>query len=199
MADKVRYRTIDILTPVMIAVAFGVIFIGLGALFNALSPLWLLYKPTEGLFMGLWLLSGAVAGLIVRKPGAALLAELLAAAIEMLLGGQWAAMTLVSGVLQGLGMEISLAVWRYRRGGMRVAVVGGMIGALFESVFERLYYYPMFRPTDTVFYMIFCLISGAVLAGVLGQLIVKALAGAGALNSFPVGRERARLQAPDAK
>ena len=124
MADNVRYRTIDILTPVMIAVAFGVIFIGLGALFNALSPLWLLYKPTEGLFMGLWLLSGAVAGLIVRKPGAALLAELLAAAIEMLLGGQWAAMTLVSGVLQGLGMEISLAVWRYRRGGMRVAVVG---------------------------------------------------------------------------
>ena len=199
MADKVRYRTIDIVTPVMIAVAFGVIFIGLGALFNALSPLWLLYKPTEGLFMGLWLLSGVVAGLIVRKPGAALLAELLAAAIEMLLGGQWAAMTLVSGVLQGLGMEISLAVWRYRRGGMRVSVVGGMIGALFESVFERLSYYPMFRPTDTVFYMIFCLISGALLAGVLGQLIVKALAGAGALNSFPVGRERARLQASDAK
>ena len=104
MADKVRYRTIDIVTPVMIAVAFGVIFIGLGALFNALSPLWLLYKPTEGLFMGLWLLSGVVAGLIVRKPGAALLAELLAAAIEMLLGGQWADMTLVSGVLQGLSL-----------------------------------------------------------------------------------------------
>ena len=108
-------------------------------------------------------------------------------------------MTLVSGVLQGLGMEIALAVWRYRRGGMRVAVVGGMIGALFESVFERLYYYSMFRPTDTVFYLIFCLISGAVLAGVLGQLIVKGLAGSGALSSFPVGRERARLQASDAK
>ena len=57
----------------------------------------------------------------------------------------------------------------------------------------------MFRPTDTVFYMIFCLISGALLAGVLGQLIVKGLAGAGALTSFPVGRERARLQASDAK
>ena len=57
----------------------------------------------------------------------------------------------------------------------------------------------MFRPTDTVFYMSFCLISGALLAGVLGQLIVKGLAGAGALNSFPVGRERARLQASDAK
>ena len=30
----VRYRTIDIVTPVMIAVAFGVIFLGYGAVYS---------------------------------------------------------------------------------------------------------------------------------------------------------------------
>ena len=33
-----RYRTIDIVTPVMIAVAFGVIFLGYGAVYSLLKP-----------------------------------------------------------------------------------------------------------------------------------------------------------------
>ncbi|WP_130866502.1 ECF transporter S component [Acidipropionibacterium timonense] len=195
MASRSRYRTIDIVTPVMIAVAFGVIFLGLGALFNALQPIMDVYVPLEGLYMGLWLLAGIVAGLVVRKPGAALLAELLAATIEALLGGQWVYGTLISGVLQGLGVEVALALFAYRRGGVRVAMIGGVLAAAFESVYERIAYYPVFRAGDTVAFVIFCLISGAVLGGLVGHAIVVALANAGALNPFPVGRERSRTVA----
>ena len=40
-----RYRTIDIVTPVMIAVAFGVIFLGYGALYSLLKPVSSVYVP----------------------------------------------------------------------------------------------------------------------------------------------------------
>ena len=45
----VRYRTIDIVTPVMIAVAFGVIFLGYGAVYSLLKPATSVYLPIEGI------------------------------------------------------------------------------------------------------------------------------------------------------
>ena len=40
-----RYRTIDIVTPVMIVVAFGVIFLGYGAVYSLLKPATSVYLP----------------------------------------------------------------------------------------------------------------------------------------------------------
>lgn len=111
----VRYRTIDIVTPVMIAVAFGVIFLGYGAVYSLLKPATSVYLPIEGILSGIWFLPALLAGLIVRKPGAALLSEVLAATVEAALGGPWGAGTLISGVVQALPMELCLLVVAYRR------------------------------------------------------------------------------------
>ncbi|GAE68295.1 substrate-specific component YkoE of thiamin-regulated ECF transporter [Cutibacterium acnes JCM 18909] len=47
----VRYRTIDIVTPVMIAVAFGVIFLGYGAVYSLLKPVTSVYLPLRASFL----------------------------------------------------------------------------------------------------------------------------------------------------
>ena len=177
-----RYRTIDIVTPVMIAVAFGVIFLGYGALYSLLKPVSSVYVPAEGILAGIWFLPALIAGLIVRKPGAALLAEVLAASIEAALGSQWGAGTLISGLIQALPMELCLLIVAYRKAGPNLTGIA-------EGIYERISYYPMFRFGDTVVYLILMVVSGALLGGLLAWGIVRGLAAAGALNPFAVSRE----------
>ncbi|MSS44805.1 ABC transporter permease [Cutibacterium sp. WCA-380-WT-3A] len=188
-ALAVRYRTIDIVTPVMIAVAFGVIFLGYGAVYSLLAPATKVYPPVEGLLAGVWFLPALLAGLIVRKPGAALLSEVLAAAIEAALGGQWAIGTLISGIVQGLPMELCLLIVAYRKAGPKLAMVAGALTGFAEAIYERLAYYPMFRASDTIVYFVFMIVSGALLGGLVAWGIVRSLAAAGALNPFAVSRE----------
>jgi len=189
--DKItmRYRTIDIVTPVMIVVAFGVIFLGYGAVYSLLKPATSVYLPIEGILSGIWFLPALLAGLIVRKPGAALLSEVLAATVEAALGGPWGAGTLISGVVQALPMELCLLVVAYRKAGPKLVLVAGALTGFAEAIYERISYYPMFRFGDTIVYFVFMIVSGALLGGLVAWGIVRGLAAAGALSPFAVSRE----------
>ncbi|WKK73286.1 ECF transporter S component [Rathayibacter oskolensis] len=55
-----------------------------------------------GILGGGWLFAGVLGGLIIRKPGAALFTELLAALVSGLIGTQWGFFVLLSGLVQGL-------------------------------------------------------------------------------------------------
>jgi len=183
------YRTIDLVTTATLGVAFGVAYWGWFLAYNGLSTAFSAYLPATGLLAGPWLLAGVVAGLVVRKPGAALLAELIAANVEYLMGNQWGASTMVSGLLQGLGIEIVLALLLYRRFGVVVAASGAVVAAGLESVYEWGVYFADWGLTYKLVYLACFAVSGALIAGVGGYLLVRALAGTGALDAFPVGRE----------
>lgn len=65
----------------------------------------------EGLLNGIWLFAGPLAAIIVRKPGAALFAETLAAALELAMGNPWGiGGSLIIGICQGLTAEIGFAI-----------------------------------------------------------------------------------------
>lgn len=185
-----RFRTIDLLVTVAIGAAFGVAFLGYGALYSLIGPLTAAFKPAEGLLAGIWFLPAILAALIVRKPGAALLAELIAACLEMLLGGQWGWGTVVSGLLQGGGVELGFALLAYRRFTLPVAMLAGVFAAALEWVYERFAYYPEMSWPFALVMLAFFLVSGAVLGGVLGRAATRALAATGALDALPAGRDR---------
>ena len=104
-----KWRVVDIVVAAIIAVASGVIFWGWDIVSSA--PLALFEGVTpgfEGLLNGFWLFAGPLAAIIVRKPGAALFAETLAAFLELTLGNQWGVGgSLIVGIIQGLGAEIA--------------------------------------------------------------------------------------------
>ncbi|AXK44718.1 ECF transporter S component [Brachybacterium saurashtrense] len=187
-----RFRTVDLLVTVLIGAAFGVAFLGYGQLYTLISPLTAAFKPAEGLLAGIWFLPAMLAALIVRKPGAALLAEMIAAVLEMLLGGQWGWGTVVSGLLQGGGVELAFLLTRYRRYTLPVAILGGVLAAGLEWVWERFAYYPEMSGLYAGAMLGFFLLSGAVLCGVLGWVAARALTATGAVDSLAAGRERAR-------
>ena len=104
------WRTVDIITIAFLGAALGVAFWGWGVFYNGpLTALKIGYAPLMGLFVGPWFLAGVVGGLVVRRPGAALFCEVVAALVSMLPGTEWGATVLVSGVLQGLGAELPFA------------------------------------------------------------------------------------------
>jgi energy-coupling factor transport system substrate-specific component len=140
--------------------------------------------------LGVWLVPAVVGALVIRRPGAALFTELVAANVELFLGNRWGAAVLLSGVLQGLGVELVMALFRHRRFGVVVAVLGGILSAVFEIVlFEWQSYVADFSGMWKAIYLACGMVSGAVIAGVGGWLLVRALARTGALNAFPPGQE----------
>ncbi len=186
------WRTIDIASAAMIGVVFGVVYWGWAAAYTALStPLTNALGPSIGLLGGPWFLAGVVGGLVVRRPGAALFAELLAAAVEALLGNEWGWSTLISGVLQGLGVEIVLALVLFRYFGWVVAAGGGALAAVLEMGYEWNAYWQANPLWFKLSYLGFLMLSGAVVAGIGGWLLTRALSATGAIDALPAGRESA--------
>lgn len=187
-----RYRTVDLLVTVLIGAAFGVAFLGYGQLYTLIGPLTAAFKPAEGLLAGIWFLPAVLAALLVRKPGAALLAEMVAAVLSMLLGSQWGWGTAVSGLMQGGGVELAFLLTRYRRFTLPVAVLGGVLSALLEWGWEKVAYYQEMSWAFSGTMLAFFLLSGALLCGVLGWAASRALVATGAVDSLASGREAAR-------
>jgi energy-coupling factor transport system substrate-specific component len=186
-----RWRGVDLITAAMLAVAFGVVFWGFNTfIYPVLSAATSGFPPAGELMLGVWLIPAVVGGLVIRRPGAALFTELVAANVSMVLGSQWGAAVLLSGLLQGLGVELALAIFRHRRFGVVVAVLGGVLSAVFEIVFYEWQSFVAEYSTAWKAIFLACgMLSGAVIAGVGGWFLVRALARAGALNAFPPGQE----------
>ena len=191
------WRTVDILTIAFLGAALGVAFWGWGVFYNGpVTALKIGYAPLMGLFVGPWFLAGVIGGLVVRRPGAALFCEVVAALVSMLPGTEWGATVLISGVLQGLGAELVFAIFGYKAFGMAVAALAGAMSAPLQWGFEVMSlpaggggWYAEWLLRDKLVYLGAMMLSGAVLAGVVGWLLVRALARAGALSAFPPGQE----------
>ncbi len=185
-----HWRTIDLLTCAFIGVAFGVAYWGWGLAYTAPSAaLTTVFPPLVGITAAPWLMAGVVGGLVIRRPGAALFAEIVAASVEGLIGSQWGVTTLVSGALQGLGAEIGFALLSYASFGLGAAILSGALAAPLEAVYEWYAYWMDWDMTYKVVYLVILTASGAVIAGGLGWLLTTGLARAGALNALPPGQE----------
>lgn len=186
------WRVIDIVTAAVLGVACGLLFwvwnsVGYAG-FKALDTL---TPGLGGLVSGIWFTGGVLGGLIIRKPGAAIFVEVIAASVSALIGSQWGIETLYSGLAQGLGAELIFLLFAYRRFDLPVAVLAGVgagVGAFVLELFTSANF--AMSLTFNLIYLTCTVISGAVLAGVLSHYMVKALAQTGALDRFGAGRER---------
>ena len=186
-----RWRVVDIVVASVLAVAIGIVFWAWSNSWETISaPFQALYPPTKGLRTGVWVLGGVLGGLIIRKPGAAIYTETVAAVISALVGNQWGGpLTIVSGLVQGLGAEIVFLVFLYGVWRLPVAMLAGAGAGLACGINDRILWYPGADTLFTTVYISATTVSGAVIAGLGGWLIARALARTGALSRFAAGRE----------
>jgi energy-coupling factor transport system substrate-specific component len=180
-AADTRWRTRDIVVAAVIGVAFGVAFVVVGGLWKALEFL----GPLQNLFYGVWLLPAVVAPLIIRKPGAALFAEMVAAGLSAILGSAWGVDTLLSGFVQGAAAELVFAFTLYRSWNFAVLALAGLASASAAYVHDVVVWYQGYATDVLVIIAISMAISGLVVVPVLSVALVRAMRSTGVLDGFP--------------
>ncbi|MET7836464.1 ECF transporter S component [Micromonospora sediminicola] len=190
--DSNRWRTVDIVVASVIAVAFGVVFWAWGLLWSATDAAFAFFPPAQALLYGVWLIPAVLAGLIIRKPGAALYCETVAAIVSALLGSQWASIVILQGLMQGIGAELAFAAFRYRSFRLPVAVLAGALTGLGAAIFDFVYWNKAYELTSyRIPYALITIVSATIVAGLGAHLLTRALANTGVLDRFPAGRDRA--------
>jgi energy-coupling factor transport system substrate-specific component len=187
-----RWRTVDIVVAAVIAVAFGVIFWAWNLLWQ--GPAEAIPLPGRAVLYGVWLVPAVLGGLVIRKPGAALFTEGLAALVSIALGTSWGWTLVIQGPLEGLAAELVFAAFAYRLFGLPVAALAGALAGATAAVYDVFVWYPgtawgSFRLP----FIALTTVSAVLVAGVGGWALTRALAQTGVLDRFPSGRERAAV------
>jgi energy-coupling factor transport system substrate-specific component len=187
------WRTVDIVVAAAIAIAFGVVFWAWNQVWAAATPAFVAIPPAQNILYGVWLVPAVLAGLIIRKPGAALFTELVAASVSAILGSQWGLDAVVSGALQGLGAEIVFLVVGYRRWTIAVALIAAVGTAIAAWVHDTPLYYADIGIGPQLVILAFMVVSAIVIAGIGSWLLMRSLVQTGVLAQFPAGRAQQRV------
>ncbi|GAA0740057.1 ECF transporter S component [Dactylosporangium roseum] len=185
---QTRWRTVDIVVASIIAVAFAAVFYAWNNLWNVLDG-WAL--PWRAVIYGIWLVPGVLGPLVIRKPGAGLYTEMVAASVSALFGSSWGIMVVVSGLVQGIGGEFGFALTGYRGYRLGNALLAGALAGGGAALFDLANYYgDVFTATQKWTYAGLVVLSGAVVAGAGSWALQRSLSKTGVLDRFPSGRER---------
>jgi energy-coupling factor transport system permease protein len=185
-ADKGGWRfnfsTRDIVIIAVIAAITGVINTGVGNIWSLLNSS---LGPLGGaLLQGAFMWAYILAMWLVRKPGTALLVGLIEAATEILLGNVAGVGTLGWGLFQGLGIEAVMAIVNYSKFGLLTAVVAGAAASQFGTVWTAILFGWDPASAQNVWLALpINLVSGAILSGLLGFYLSKAIAKTGLIRS----------------
>ncbi len=190
-ASRFRWRVVDIVVASVLGVAGGLGFF----LWNTFvwPGLGTLPAPASALFVGVWLLPGVLGGLVIRRPGAAVYTELVAAVVSALLGSVWGFSVVWYGLLQGLGAELAFALTRYRSFRLPIALLAGACAGVVVGLLDTAVFLPELIPLFQVSYVGLAVLSGTVLAGAGAWLLTRALARTGVLAPLASGRQGERV------
>ncbi|GMA63449.1 ECF transporter S component [Alicyclobacillus fastidiosus] len=179
----------EIVAMVILSVVCG----GIYRIWDVVSPLIsIAWVPGQGVINGLWWLAAGLIPYIVRRPGAALISELVAAIIELGLGGNWGLGGLLSGLIQGIGAEIAFMIFGWRKYHWSVLMLSGALaGIAFSVQWYFQYGGHTYTASIVVLYTIITMISGAVLGGLLPKWIGDALKRTGVLRNFEIAKRSA--------
>ena len=180
------------LRETLIIAVLGAVF---GVLYLGWVQVWLVLQAVFGpatmdVVMGFWFIVSIIAASIIRKPGVALASEVMAAVVQVLLGSPAGLLLLLTGLVQGAGAEAVFAVTRWRQYSLSVLMAAGMSAAVFSFIYTWIRFdYGSLAPGLLVGMFALRLASGALLGGLLGHYIVKALYRTGVLSGLAIDRD----------
>jgi energy-coupling factor transport system substrate-specific component len=180
----------EAIMTVVVAIIFGALYMVWSAgIYPIVDPL---FVAGGDLVYGFWFIAAIVAAYIVQKPGIAFFAEMAAASGELILGSPYGVTVLISGAVQGLFAEMIFASFGYRNFKLPVLLLAGTFSGI-GSILVDSYFYGFLKELNTnilTLKIVIRLFSGAILAGLLGKIIVDALAKTGVLNNYALIRKQ---------
>lgn len=189
MPENRSWSLREILIVTVLGAVFAVLYLGW-------VQVWLVAQAIFGsmtmdVVMGFWFIASIVAAAIIRKPGAAFAAEMLAATVQVLLGSPAGLLLLVTGAVQGAGAEIVFAATRWRDYSLPTLMAAGVGAAVFSFAYTWVRFdYGALEPTILLAMFLLRCISGALLGGLAGHLVVEALYRTGVLSGLAIDRAK---------
>ncbi|WP_067726021.1 ECF transporter S component [Oceanobacillus damuensis] len=183
-----NWRFKEIVVMAALSVVFGVVYLAFlplgGVLVGFFGPI------GYDFIFGIWFIVSIIAAYIIRKPGAAFLSETIAAMVEVLIGNAIGPMLIVTGMVQGLGAEAAFAATRWKNYSVWILMAAGVGSAVTSFIYGYFMSgYAALAPGYVTAMFIVRMISGALIAGLLGKALSDGLAQTGVLSSFALGKE----------
>jgi energy-coupling factor transport system substrate-specific component len=179
------WRTRDIVVAAVIGVVFGVVFIVWQGVWGAFEFLNGVFPVLQDWVYGLWFLPAILAGVVIRKPGAAFLAEMVAAALSALLGNAWGPDALISGFVQGAAAEVVFAAFRYQDWSLPVLALAAIASAAAAWAHDWVLYYTDVTVPLQMARLVLMAASAVLFAAWGAQALRRELSRAGVLEGFP--------------
>ena len=179
------WRTREIILVAIIGVAFGVVFWAWNFAYSALDPVFAFFPPARNIIYGVWLVPAVLAPLLVRKRGAALFAEMVAAGVSTIIGSQWGPDTLLSGFVQGAAAELVFAFVLYRSWSWPVLAIASLAAAAAAWIHDWVIYYATVDVPTQLAVGAFMLASSLIIVTGGSILLARSLRKAGVLEGLP--------------
>lgn len=191
-----NWKVKEVVLLVVIAVACGVLYMGWSTLWLPISAL---VGPVGANFMfGIWVIASPIVAFILQKPGAALIAEVVAASVELLIGSHFGLSALLIGVFQGVGAEIAFAMFRYKKYHVSVLMLSGGLAACGSMVYSLLANgFSYYTTTTLLLTFVIQVISGLILGGLLAKAIVEGLGKTGVLKGYAISKVNRKKESND--
>ena len=195
-----NWKLKDILMIGIIGVLFSFVFLGadyLGALLVAVrTPFGLGALGYEPIY-GLWFMAAIVATYIIQKKGVGIVAEMIAALIEVLMGSMFGPLVFVTGFVQGFGCELGFIVTRYKRFDTLPVVLGSIFCAICSIIWNYFSYGYYMYTLPIIAAMLVIRIISAVVFGLIAKLLADGLAKAGVLRGYALGMKQSMPEEMD--
>jgi energy-coupling factor transport system substrate-specific component len=137
-------------------------------------------------------IAGPLCGYIIRKPGAATIAETMNGVAQVLSGNPNGIMVLGAGFLQGFMSDVGFAFYGYRKWTLSVLALSGALAPLLQQIPE-VYFFGVgdMGISYNLLALIIRMVSGAVYAIILVKPIAHGLAKAGVLRGTAIAKSEA--------
>jgi len=178
----------EIVLTSVLAVALGVVFWGWTFVYEVAKPFLKVYGLSY-LAAGFWIFASVFLPQIVRKPAMAIIASVIAALIESLLT-HWGPMSILWGLVQGLGAEIVFFLYGYKKWNVSVLIIAALLSSVCSYALDFIIYnYNNLSLNFNLIQLSTYMLSSALLAGVLSFVVSKRLLRLGLLDQFLIARD----------
>ena len=182
------------LMEIVIMAVIGVINGVLGTPNAMLGRLFMTFSGSYG-FLAFFYISGPLAAYIIRKPGAATIAETMNGVAQVLSGNPNGVMVLGAGFLQGFMSDMAFAFYGYKNWTLPVVALSGALAPLLQQLPE-VYFFGVgdMGLGYNLVALAIRMVSGAVYAVVLVRPIARGLARAGVVRGTAVAAEEGKAR-----
>jgi energy-coupling factor transport system substrate-specific component len=178
----------EIVLTLVLAVALGVSLWGWTFVYDLFKPFLKIYG-LQYLTAGFWIFVSIFVSFIVRKPGIAIIASVMAAFVESLLT-RWGLISVLWGISQGLGAEIIFFCFSYKKWNLHVLILAAILSSIFSYGLSYIFYdYASLSLAINITQLTTFIFSSTILAGLLSYNVGLRLKRLGLLEQFLISAD----------